>query len=311
VFLMESARGRWPQILASLGIEERFLKKKNGPCPSCGGKDRYRFTDYNGDGMFWCNNCGPGNGLQLLELQHGWDRKDSIREVVKVIGADTVKTAKPWRSDGMNAESAAKRLNSMREKSVKATESPCVVEYLRSRGLKVPCSLRALHGVKHYREDGSPSAGVYDVMLALFSTHDGLPATYHRTFLKDGRKADVDKPKKFCGRARDLSGGAVRLYPAGETLGVAEGVETAIAAHQLFNLPVWATCGTTLMAKFKPPECVKRLVIFGDNDSNYAGQVAAYTLASKMIVLNLAVDVRFPAPPAHDFADFQLASRRK
>ena len=306
MFLMESARGRWPQILASLGIEERFLKKKNGPCPSCGGKDRYRFTDYNGDGMFWCNNCGTGDGLRLLELQHGWGRTEAYREVAKVIGE--VKDAKPWRSDGMNAVTATERLNRMREKSIKATESPCVVGYLRSRGLTVPCSLRALHGVKHYREDGSTSPGVYDVMLALFSTHDGLPATYHRTFLMGGRKADVDTPKKFCGRARDLSGGAVRLYPAGETLGVAEGIETAIAAHKMFGMPVWATCGTALMSNFKPPECVKRIVIFGDNDSNYAGQVAAYTLASKMIALNLSVDVRFPDSPAHDFAD-HLAAR--
>jgi len=220
-----------------------------------------------------------------------------------MIGADVVEKAKPWRSDGMNAVTATERLNRMREKSIKATESPHVVEYLRSRGLTVPCSLRALHGVKHYREDGSASPGVYDVMLALFSTHDGLPATYHRTFLKEGRKADVDTPKKFCGRARELSGGAVRLFPAGKTLGVAEGVETAISANKLFGLPVWATCGTTLMAKFHPPKEVTRIVIFGDNDSNYAGQVAAYTLASKMIALNLAVDVRFPDSPAHDFAD--------
>lgn len=50
--LHERARGRWTSILPALGIDSKFLKRRNGPCPMCGGKDRYRFTDLNGLGTW-------------------------------------------------------------------------------------------------------------------------------------------------------------------------------------------------------------------------------------------------------------------
>src|ERR1019366_9474664 len=51
--LRERTRGRWRGILAAQGIDPRYLTGKNGPCPLCpGGKDRWRFTDLNGDG-YW------------------------------------------------------------------------------------------------------------------------------------------------------------------------------------------------------------------------------------------------------------------
>jgi formamidopyrimidine-DNA glycosylase len=47
------------------GILEVFLTRKNGPCPMCGGKDRWRFTDIDGKGTWWCNGCRGGNGFAL------------------------------------------------------------------------------------------------------------------------------------------------------------------------------------------------------------------------------------------------------
>jgi primase-helicase-like zinc-binding protein len=64
--LHERARGRWHGILPAIGISEKFLKRKNGPCPVCGGKDRFRFTDIEGKGTFYCNNCKGGNGIALV-----------------------------------------------------------------------------------------------------------------------------------------------------------------------------------------------------------------------------------------------------
>ena len=47
---MTRARGRWREILPRFGIAGRFLQNRHGPCPLCGGKDRYRFDDRDGSG---------------------------------------------------------------------------------------------------------------------------------------------------------------------------------------------------------------------------------------------------------------------
>lgn len=37
-----AAIGRWPDLLTAVGIDTPF-NGKHGPCPACGGKDRFRF----------------------------------------------------------------------------------------------------------------------------------------------------------------------------------------------------------------------------------------------------------------------------
>ena len=46
----QRAHGRWTEILASLGVDERILKRRNLPCPLCGGTDRFQYTDKFGEG---------------------------------------------------------------------------------------------------------------------------------------------------------------------------------------------------------------------------------------------------------------------
>lgn len=45
-----AAHGNWQNILASLGMEQKLLNGKHQPCPSRGGKDRFRYTDFQGNG---------------------------------------------------------------------------------------------------------------------------------------------------------------------------------------------------------------------------------------------------------------------
>src|SRR5579864_4184849 len=72
---------------------------------------------------------------------------------------------------------------------------------------------------------------------------------------------------------------AVRLAPAGPVLGVAEGIETALAAQLLFGFPVWACLSAGQLTTFEPTIGTQRLVVCGDNDADGTGQRAAYTLA--------------------------------
>lgn len=92
--LNEATRGRWREILASLGgLSDRQLTDEHQPCPLCGGTDRYRFDDRDGAGTWFCNQCGGknqagggGSGMDLLMRLKGWEFKDAARRVEEHLG---------------------------------------------------------------------------------------------------------------------------------------------------------------------------------------------------------------------------------
>ena len=98
----EAARGRWPEILANLGADPSFLDGKHHPCPACGGKDRFRFDDKDGNGSHICNQCGAGDGFTLAGKLLGLDAKKDfspiLERVADLTGATpTIPMAKPNR----------------------------------------------------------------------------------------------------------------------------------------------------------------------------------------------------------------------
>src|SRR5580704_13513853 len=80
------ARVSWPAVLEYLGVDGRFLRNRHGPCPACGGKDRYRFDNRRGRGDFYCNGCGPGDGFELLRRVYGWDFRTARERVLQASG---------------------------------------------------------------------------------------------------------------------------------------------------------------------------------------------------------------------------------
>src|ERR1700723_3302683 len=83
---IERARHRWRELLPQLGVETRFLTNKHGPCPLCGGRDRYRFDDKDGTGSYFCGQCGAGSGIILVRKLKGWDHKTACDEIDKIVG---------------------------------------------------------------------------------------------------------------------------------------------------------------------------------------------------------------------------------
>ena len=143
-------------------------------------------------------------------------------------------------------------------------------------------------------------------MVSRISNKDGKPISIHRTYLGDTGKADIKSPKKMMPGTEHLNGGAVRLFNPGgmfekDSLGVAEGIETAISAAQLFMVATWACLSNIILENFEPPPKIKKIVIFGDNDANYIGQASAYILAKRLFQKDLVVSVVFPNMP--DFND--------
>jgi putative DNA primase/helicase len=125
------------------------------------------------------------------------------------------------------------------------------------------------------------------------------PVTLLRTFLT----LEGDKANGFGRSSRKLMPGplpdsvAIRLglecnyVPS--VLGVAEGIETALSVKKMFHIPCWSLINSAMMAKWNPPDGVEKVIIYGDNDKSFAGQAAAYKLASRLSA-KLSVEVRIP-----------------
>lgn len=82
-----AAADRWPFVLAGLHINVPDSPRKHTGCPACGGKDRFRFDD-NGRGSFICNQCGAGDGLDLIKLVNHCDTTEAAQLAAGVLGID-------------------------------------------------------------------------------------------------------------------------------------------------------------------------------------------------------------------------------
>lgn len=269
------AKGRWPGILAQLGIDTKYLTGRHGPCPMCRGRDRFRFDD-KGEGMWICAKCGAGDGFKLLMEVNGWDFKKAAQEVEPLINSTPVVPTARERSEA----DLRRSMNHVWKGSKPVTYGDQVSSYLANRGIHLetyPNALRYSESCKRGPEEWYPA------MLAKVHDKDGEPVNVHRTFLaKDGsgNKADVEDARRMMA-GKVPKGSAIRLASLGEskTLGIAEGIETALAAMSLFGIPTWSVVNTYGMMSFEPPPGVESVVIFGDNDQSFAGQAAAYSLA--------------------------------
>ncbi|MBS1952551.1 MAG: toprim domain-containing protein [Cyanobacteria bacterium SZAS-4] len=307
--LKKIANGQWFRIHQSAGVPASCLTGKHGPCPICGGKDRFRHDDKNGDGTYFCGGrCGSGDGLKLLQLYSGKTFAETLSWLSDLlIGSQPVVSVKGQASTLVNEHSRT-ALNDVWNESQDVQDGDPVHLYLtRTRRLvlpRIPSALRLHRSLPYF--EGKTVIGEYSAMLATVSAADGKPVSIHRTFLTlDGLKAKVSAPKRIMKPviAGACSGGAIRLYEPSDVLGVAEGIETALACHVATGIPMWAAISSTLMEKLIVPTSVNEVVIFADNDTNQVGQNAAKKLAQRLHSDGKTVKILTPATPGTDWAD--------
>ena len=133
--------------------------------------------------------------------------------------------------------------------------------YLLARGLSgpFPASLRfnpaTIHG-------SGPTKRTMPAMIAAVENDLGALAV-QRTFLdpENVLRKPMLKPKVSLGL---LGTAAIRLAPATDELGFAEGIEDALSAMEWFGTPTWALGGVERLAFVAIPEKVRRVIVYAD-----------------------------------------------
>lgn len=294
----EIATGRWPALLAHFGVAESFLTGKHGPCPICGGKDRFRFDNKDGRGTWICSHCGSSDGFKLLELLKGWTFREAAHQVEMIAG--TVQ-AHAIRAESEDAKKMAAVKRIWEEAEAVSKGDPVWLYLNRRIGLDVVPSCLRYHPALAYTDGGFVEH--HPAMVAAVTNAEGKGVAVHRIYLKkDGSKAQVETPKKIIA-GMPISGAAVRLGRHGECLGIAEGIETALAASMRFGVVSWAAVSAAMLEQWLPPDGVKKVIVFGDNDASFTGQASAYVLAKKLRTKKIEVEVRIPEQVGKDWAD--------
>lgn len=183
--------------------------------------------------------------------------------------------------------------------------------YLKRRGMAglwpLPQCLR-LHRGLAYWHDGE-KVGTFPTMVAPLVAPDGRMVALHRTYLtSDGRKADVPQVKKLTGTAGQLMGACIPLHkPVAGCIGIAEGIETALAAWAGSGVPTVAAYSAGALAAWQWPPDTRRIVVFADADD--AGRAASREFRARVRAMRAEIrcDVLAPNVEGLDWCDVWAA----
>ncbi|EAN6662157.1 DNA primase, partial [Salmonella enterica] len=267
---VKQACGHWPNILPALGV--KVIKNRHQPCPVCGGSDRFRFDDKEGRGTWYCNQCGAGDGLKLVEKVFGVTASEAAQKVNAVTGnlplvAPEVVAAAEAETDA-DRKAVAELAAKLMEKTRPATGNA----YLTRKGFPaLQClTLTAMH------KTGGVTFRAGDVVVPLYDDTGALVNV--QLINAEGLKRTL-KGGQVKGACHILDG----KKEAGKRLWIAEGYATALTVHHLTGETVMVALSSVnllslaSLARQKHPAC--QIVLAADRDLNGDGQSKAAAAA--------------------------------
>ena len=248
--------GQWRLVLNNYGCQLPG-GSKHGPCPVCGGKDRFRFDDKNGRGTWFCSQCEPqsGGGLLLLSRYIGKSVMDTAKELV---GDDELRTIPKKRVHTVDHDAARAASIEQAKKGAALLMASAVTkahEYLDKKGLLQD---GLVNGDPIYSRDGVIGRG--DLLLV--------------PIYKNGELVNVQKITKD-GTKRPLYGGDMQgvqhvIDGAIKNIAVVEGYATGITVNKLTKFKTYVSFNAAnleaAVRQAKEDHSSAKIIVFGDHD---------------------------------------------
>ncbi|EAB9456704.1 TPA: primase-helicase zinc-binding domain-containing protein, partial [Salmonella enterica subsp. enterica serovar 4,5,12:b:-] len=262
--------GHWPNILPALGV--KVIKNRHQPCPVCGGSDRFRFDDKEGRGTWFCNQCGAGDGLKLVEKVFGVSASEAAGKVNAVTGNLSPVAPEVIAAAEAETEADRKAAVALAVRLMEKTRPASGNAYLtRKRFPALEClTLTAVH------KTGGVTFRAGDVVVPLYDDTGALVNL--QLINSDGLKRTL-KGGQVKGACHIIEG----KKQAGKRLWIAEGYATALTVHHLTGETVMVALSSVnllslaSLARQKHPAC--QIVLAADRDLNGDGQTKAAAAA--------------------------------
>lgn len=267
---VRQACGHWPNILPALGV--KVMKNRHQACPVCGGSDRFRFDDKEGRGTWFCNQCGAGDGLKLVEKVFGVSASEAAGKVNAVTGNLSPVAPEMIAAAEAGTEADRKAAAALAAKLMEKTQPASGNAYLTRKGFPaLEClTLTAMH------KTGGVTFRAGDVVVSL---HDDTGALVNLQLINsDGLKRTL-KGGQVKGACHVIEG----QKQAGKRMWIVEGYATALTVHHLTGETVMVALSSVnllslaSLARHKYPAC--QIVLAADRDLNGDGQSKATAAA--------------------------------
>jgi phage/plasmid primase-like uncharacterized protein len=298
--IKNAASGRWSTILTNIAPgafdEAITIAPRHTPCPKNGGKNGFRFDkDFRTKGVAYSNADGTlRDGFELLAWYFDVPVREAFLMVNKILTGNSVVMQAPvahieQKKGDYNSviklwNAATPYVQALGSKGLNAARL-----YFQSRGLREDfLNNKAIRYVDNliYEKNADGAFTRFCGFVCSVRNAKGELETLHKYFLtEDGKKAPVANPRKLMGvsKSGNISGSFINLFEIGEIIGVAEGLETALAAYQLTQVPTLPVLNTNGLERFVVPDGVKTVVIFADKDVSEAGQKASGSLRKRLM----------------------------
>lgn len=303
-----AAAGRWPYVLAGLSIDVPDSSRRHAPCPACGGKDRFRFDD-NGRGSFICNQCGAGDGLDLIKKVNNCDTTEAAQLAADVLGIDYRETETDRKAASQRrGQLEADRQRHEQERQKKAAED---AEQRRTTFSRLYAGMRqrAIQGEAEYLQSKGLTGFNYPLMpdgsLLLELVDESGAVTAAQTITPQGEKRLIK------GSAKRGAYYAVNALERPQSVVIAEGLATALTCHLIRTdaLTVAAIDAGNLLPvaevmRRKYPQA--QIIIAADNDHQQGGPESGGTNTGKDAAEKAALSVAgwVSLPPTDNKTDW-------